>query len=131
MKLCQGKFRLGIRKRFFSQRLVRHWTRLPREVFIPHNLPELKKCLDNAFRHMWNSRGGPVQDPRMILVSHFQLRIFYDSTNHFALEFTFNSHQRFRSLIPEAILLHFKRANNLLFTHLRCVTQIRQSVQML
>lgn len=53
MKLCQEWFRLGIRKRFFTQRLHGHWNKLPREVFTAHSLLELKECLDNALRHMW------------------------------------------------------------------------------
>lgn len=34
MKLCQGKFRLDIRKKVFTERVIGHWKRLLRGVVI-------------------------------------------------------------------------------------------------
>lgn len=52
MKLCEGKFRLDMRKRFFTEKVVGHWSQLPREVDVAPNLSELKKYLDDALSHM-------------------------------------------------------------------------------
>ncbi|KFR08616.1 hypothetical protein Y956_00981, partial [Nipponia nippon] len=51
-KTCQGRFRLDIRKKFFTQRVVEHWNRLPREAFTAPSLTIFKKHVDNALRHM-------------------------------------------------------------------------------
>jgi len=52
LKLHQGRFRMDIRKRFFTETVTGHWDRFPREVVTAPNLLEFKKCLDNALRHM-------------------------------------------------------------------------------
>jgi len=37
-KLKEGKFRLDFSKKFFTQRVVNLWYRLPREAVVPHPL---------------------------------------------------------------------------------------------
>uniref|UniRef100_A0A8C3CYW6 Reverse transcriptase domain-containing protein n=1 Tax=Cairina moschata TaxID=8855 RepID=A0A8C3CYW6_CAIMO len=52
VKLRQGKFRLYIRKRFFTERVAARWNRLPRDVVTAPSLSEFKKRLDCALSHM-------------------------------------------------------------------------------
>ncbi|KFR06295.1 hypothetical protein N306_04467, partial [Opisthocomus hoazin] len=51
-KLKEGRFRLGIRKKFFTMRVVKHWNRFPREAVYAPSLEVFKARLDGALRNL-------------------------------------------------------------------------------
>ncbi|KFR11211.1 hypothetical protein N306_09593, partial [Opisthocomus hoazin] len=50
--LNEGRFRLDIRKKFFTMRVVKHWNRLPREAVDAPSLSVFKVRLDGALSNL-------------------------------------------------------------------------------
>ncbi|KFV42446.1 hypothetical protein N341_03892, partial [Tyto alba] len=52
IKLKEGRFRLDLRKKFLTVRVMRHWNRVPREAVAAPSLEVLKARLDGALSNL-------------------------------------------------------------------------------
>jgi len=52
LKLKQGRFRLDMRKKFFTMRVVKHRNALPREIVEAPSLETFKTRLDRALSNL-------------------------------------------------------------------------------
>ena len=73
LKLRQGRFRLDIRRKFFTQKAVTHWNSLPKEVVDAPSLEAFKARLDVALGSlvwwlaMLHIAGGLKLDEHVVL----------------------------------------------------------------
>lgn len=58
LELWQGRFRLDIKKKFFTERVIKNWNKFSTEAVESSSLEVFKRCMDLAFRDIiwcWSS----------------------------------------------------------------------------
>ncbi|KAK4827594.1 hypothetical protein QYF61_019496 [Mycteria americana] len=84
-KLKEGRFRLDIRKKFFTLRLVKHWNRLPREVVDAPSLETFKVRLDGALSNLMVVRFNVAKVASALSSHHIYILSVVDCHGDFQL----------------------------------------------
>jgi len=61
LKLHQGRFRLAIRTNVFTERVIKLWNRLPREVVESPSLEAFKRRVDMGLGTWFSGKLGSVR----------------------------------------------------------------------
>ncbi|KAK4828548.1 hypothetical protein QYF61_027517 [Mycteria americana] len=69
-KMCLGRFRLDIRKNFFTESVIKHWNRLLREVIESPSLEVFKRRVDVALGHSGFKPGHKEAGDQPVIVSN-------------------------------------------------------------